>query len=121
MKAVPITPVSAIERGWSIIPIRLDKKPYYDLLPKGADGVATWKPFQRRLPTCDELESWMKANPPAFAIITGEISNMVAFDFDGNQGLELAKGWGIRPHRRSGSGGFHWDVQYPGWYGPNLK
>jgi P4 family phage/plasmid primase-like protien len=121
MSAVPVTPADAIERGWSIIPVRLDKKPCYDLLPKGQDGGATWKPYQTRLATADELSSWMQANPPAFAIATGEFSQLVTFDFDGDKGLHLAQHWGIRPHRRSGSGGLHWDVQHPGWYVPTLN
>jgi hypothetical protein len=119
--AAPFTPADAIALGLSVIPVRLDKRPYYDLLPKGPDGNATWKPFQTRLATPEEFASWMQANPPGFAIATGEKSKRVTFDFDGDKGIELAQKWGICPHRRSGSGGLHWDVQHPGWYVPTLN
>jgi predicted P-loop ATPase len=117
----PFTPADAIARGWSIIPVNLNKKPYWDLLPKGPDGKPIWKPFQTRLTTPDELASWIRANPPAFAIATGAFSHVVTFDFDGDKGVELAQKWGIRPHRRTGSGGLHWDVQHPGFYVPTLN
>jgi hypothetical protein len=37
----------------------------------------------------------------------------VTFDFDGNKGRQLAETWNVRPHRRTGNGGFHLDVRYP--------
>src|SRR5229473_2462420 len=114
MSVEPITPMNALERGCSIIPIGLDKKPYFELLPKGPDQKATWKPYQHRLASADEVQSWMRANPPAYAIVTGKISDRVTFDFDGEAGRQLALKWGIRPHRKTGSGGLHWDVRHPG-------
>jgi uncharacterized protein (DUF927 family) len=107
--------------GYSIIPTRLDKKPNWNLLPKDADGKATWKPYQERKPHADEMERWDKASPPAYSIVTGRLSGVVTLDFDGEPGRELARQWGIRPHRKTGSGGLHWDVRYPGHYVPTLN
>lgn len=116
-----LTPAIALELGWSLIPTGLDKRPYFDLLPKKSDGKGTWKPFQKRPPTADELRSWLRANSPGFAIVTGALSGIVTFDFDGESGRKLAASWQIRPHRRTGSGGLHWDVRHPGHYVPTLN
>jgi hypothetical protein len=121
MSMAPFTPTDAIALGLSIIPVSLNKKPYWDLLPKGPDGKPIWKPFQTRLATPDELASWILAKPPAFAIATGAFSHRVTFDFDGVKGVELAQKWAILPHRRTGRGGLHWDVKHPGWYVPTLN
>jgi hypothetical protein len=110
-----------ISRGYSIIPTRLDKKPHWDLLPKGADGKPSWKEYQEWQPHPEEIAAWDKASPPAYAIVTGRISEVVTFDFDGEPGRKLAQRWGIRPHRETGSGGLHWDVRHPGFYVPTLN
>ena len=107
--------------GYSIIPIRVDKKPHYALLPKDANGKATWKEYQKRQTSTEEISIWEKANSPAYAIVTGKVSSVVCFDFDGDQGKELAERWGVRPHRKTGSGGLHWDVRHPGRYIPTLN
>ena len=95
MSVPPFTPADAIALGLSIIPVGLNKKPYWDLLPKGPDGKPIWKPFQTRLPTQDEFAAWMRANPPAFAIATGAFSRLVTFDFDGDKGVVTT---GLAPH-----------------------
>ena len=112
--------------GCSVIPVKLDKKPSWALLPQRFDEGeqrmrGQWKPFQERKPTTDELSRWVKANVPAFAIVTGQISNRVVFDFDGPDGVALAQQWGIQAHRKTGSGGLHLDVEYPGWFVPTLN
>src|SRR5260370_17748780 len=99
MSVEPITPMNALERGCSIIPIGLDKKPYFELLPKGPDQKATWRPYQHRLARADEVQSWMRANPPAYAIVTGKISDRVTFDFDGEAGRQLPLKSALLPHQ----------------------
>jgi uncharacterized protein (DUF927 family) len=111
----------AHELGYSLIPIRMDKKPHYQLLPKDANGKATWKPYQNRHPNEDELQRWLMMKPPAFGIVTGKISGLVVFDFDGESGRQLALRWNVRAHRKTGSGGLHWDIQYPGYPVPTLN
>jgi hypothetical protein len=77
------TPTIEPKLGWSLIPTGLDKRPCFKLLPRDANGTSSWKPFQTRRPTPREFESWLRANPPGFAIVTGSISKEVTFDFDG--------------------------------------
>lgn len=115
------TPIIALELGWSIIPTGLDKRPYFKLLPKGQNGKALWKPYQKRQPNPEEFESWLRAKPPGFAIVTVTISERVTFDFDGHSGLKLAEAWGIHPHRKTGGDGRHLDVRHPGIYVPTLN
>ena len=42
-----------------------------------------WTPFQKRLPTEQEVSTWFGKWPDAnIGIVTGEISNLVVFDLD---------------------------------------
>src|ERR1700737_43272 len=112
--------------GCSVIPVKVDKKPAWNLLPQKFDESkqqmrGEWKSFQERKPTPDEVSRWVGANVPAFAIVTGRISDRITFDFDGEAGVALAQRWGIQPHRKTGSGGLHLDVEYPGWFVPTLN
>lgn len=69
--------------GWSVIPIiKNGKKPAYDLLPKDADGKPTWLPYQKRLPTLEELEQWFGQNEHNIALVCGEVSGVAAIDDD---------------------------------------
>jgi hypothetical protein len=69
-----------------------------------------------------DLRSWESSLRPAgYAIVTGVISGRITFDFDGPKGAELVRLWGIHPHRKTGRGGFHWDITHPGWYVPTLN
>lgn len=118
----PFTPAEAVELGIVLIPINNDKKPAWWLLPKGADGSPTWKPFQERRPTAQELAAWERQKPAGRAAVTGAISGRISVDFDGEAGIETARKLGISeagpivPHRRTPSGGFHCDFIHPGWY-----
>ncbi len=112
--------------GCSVIPVKLDKKPAWNLLPQKFDEFekrmkGQWKSFQERQPTEDEVRRWTTANTPAFAIVTGQISKRIVFDFDGPDGVALAQQWGVHAHRKTGSGGLHLDVEYPGWFVPTLN
>lgn len=110
-----LTPEEALQRGWSIIPVGLDKKPL----------ISSWKPFQERRPTAEEVEDWKKLNPPAWAVITGAVSGIVTIDFDLGRGGDESyfklqvrsyeSGLDLAAHRRTGSGGYHIDVVHPGW------
>ena len=81
-----------------------------------------WKPFQERLPSVGELRDWgLRFNPDRWGLVTGKLSGIVVADFDGDAGRTLMQKWGISPHVRTGSGGFHWWVQHPGWRVPTLN
>src|SRR5690242_8980740 len=101
-----MTPEIALAAGFSVIPVGLNKKP---LIP-------TWKPFQERLATREEFVAWKRMSPPAWAIITGELSKLVILDFDGERGNETLRKLRILPYVRTGSGGHHVYFLHPGWH-----
>lgn len=68
--------------GVSVLPIRyMDKHPDARLLPKDEQGDPTWKPYQKRLPTDEELERWFMGSLHNIGLITGW-QNLVVLDFD---------------------------------------
>jgi hypothetical protein len=98
-----------LDRGWSVIPIRIE------------DGVkkalVKWKPFQTRRAEPEEVQRWWKEFPDALVgIVTGEISNLVVVDIDPKHGGD-ADTWakrqpsGLRANTRSG--GAHFYYSYP--------
>jgi hypothetical protein len=93
---------TAVSLGWSIIPVQKNKKP--DM---------KWGVYQTRKPTEAEMKKWNGA--PAYAVICGAISGIVIIDFDGEKGLHWLKEWNLKPHVRTGSGGYHVYVKHPGW------
>lgn len=97
--------VRARELGWSMIPVKLDKRP----------AIPSWREYQERVPTTEELRSWASMKPPAWAIVTGHISGVCVIDFDGEQGRRTMVELGLEPHVRTGSGGYHVYVTHPGW------
>ena len=72
------TALKYAERGFSIIPIRPDKKPYIK-----------WEEYQRRRATSEEIKSWWNKWPGAMiGIVTGRISGIVVIDIDTEEGRE---------------------------------
>ena len=64
--------------GLSVIPCRLDKKAYF-----------SWKEFQQRRATPDEISSWWQTWPDAMVgIVTGQISDLLVVDCDTQQGFD---------------------------------
>lgn len=62
-----------LEKGYSIIPVGKDKRPL----------LSSWKEFQSRQPTEDELTVWFKKWPEAnIGIVTGRVSNITVIDVD---------------------------------------
>jgi predicted P-loop ATPase len=94
-----------VARGWSVIPTGVNKKPLLE----------SWKAFQSRKPTAAEMLEFERRNPSAWAAITGEVSGFLTLDFDGQAGCETLSKLGLEPHRKTPSGGFHVDFEYPGW------
>ncbi len=110
--SLPKTVQRAIEKGWSVIPVRLDKRPC----------VPSWKEFQRRRATLEEAEAWHKKyDPPAWAVITGAISGQIIFDFDGDAGAQTLKRLGLTANVQTGSGGYHCYAAHPGCHVPTLN
>ena len=107
---IPPTPSEALILGWSIIPCDRNKKPR-----------VRWKSFQDCRPTPKEVEEWSLRNPATWAFVTGQISERITLDFDGDPGRQALKKLGLTPHRRTPSGGYHVDFLHPGWYVPTLN
>jgi Bifunctional DNA primase/polymerase, N-terminal len=101
-----------IRRGWPMLPSRGSKK----------SPCVRWTQFQEQLPTENDLRSWHhQFQPSRWGVVTGRLAGIVVVDFDGNQGRALMECWRIDPHVRTGSGGFHFYVQHPGWKVPTLN
>jgi hypothetical protein len=112
MMTLPKRVVQAQERGWSIIPVGTDKKPL----------INSWKPYQQRPATLEELEEWQRElNPPAWAVITGAVSGTIIIDFDGEAGMRTLDKLPLTKNVRSGSGGFHCYAVHPGHHVPTLN
>lgn len=59
--------------GFSIIPVGKDKRPL----------LGSWKEYQTRKPTIEEVEAWWKKYPEAnIGIVTGKISGITVVDVD---------------------------------------
>lgn len=81
-----------------------------------------WKVFQRQFPTPEQIRQWgVEFKPERWGVVTGEFAGIVVVDFDGDQGRDLMQKWGVDPHVRTGSGGFHWYLRHPGWHVPTLN
>ncbi len=70
-----------IEQSLSVIPIR----------PGTKKPCCEWQEFQSRIPTEDEIEAWFEAWPHAqIALVTGNISGVVAIDLDNEEAVKWA-------------------------------
>jgi archaellum biogenesis ATPase FlaH len=89
--------------NWSIIPVGKDKKP-----------LISWKEFQNRRPTRQEIEGWFQQFPQAnIAVVTGKISGIVIVDLDPRHGAS-DKDFNriVTIKAKTGSGGWHYYFQY---------
>jgi hypothetical protein len=86
------------ERGWSVIPLA-GKRP----------TLASWKEYQSRRATEDELRAWFGDKSANVGIITGRISGLVVVDCDSPADAE----WWLKTYPQSplivhtGGGGVH--------------
>lgn len=70
-----------LSKGYSVIPVGLDKRP-----------LVNWKEFQSRRATPDEMVVWWTQNPEAqIGIVTGSISNLTVVDIESDGDFELLK------------------------------
>lgn len=66
---------SYLSGGLSLVPCGKDKRP-----------VVSWKEFQERQPTADELSGWLSSGVQSFAAVCGRVSGgLEIIDFDDNQ------------------------------------
>jgi hypothetical protein len=96
--------LAAYERGESLIPVGLDKRP----------GIK-WKRRQSERASAAELRAWAQDRRTAgFAVVTGQLSGLIVLDFDGEQGVRLLDRLGLDPHVETGGGGYHVRLPHPG-------
>jgi hypothetical protein len=106
-------------RDWSVIPIRSSgttedrKKPL----------LASWKEFQTRRATEQEIRTWWTKWPRAnVGIVTGRISGIIVLDLDGPNAGRLLSETGIDVANMPcvGTGrGYHYLLPHPGHESPN--
>ncbi|GGR12777.1 bifunctional DNA primase/polymerase [Deinococcus ruber] len=120
--------LACLARGWSILPIHAGNERDKDsqspmLMRTGYVRVdeqgkrsASWKPLQTVRPTPEQVEVWFRdPSQKGLALITGHLSGRIVVDFDGQAGCDFAHQLGIRPHVRTGGGGYHWHLAAPAW------
>ena len=92
--------------NFSVLPIKPDKKPFIK-----------WEPFQKRLPTKEEIVKWWTQWPNAMiGIVTGQISGVVVLDIDRQEALtELSKYFPSCqvPTAKTPRGGWHFYFKPP--------
>lgn len=80
--------------------------------------IVSWKEYQTRLPTKEEVNHWFTMNPDAnIAIVTGKVSNLVVFDLDSDHAVEYADSEGGFPDTvkvKTGKG-YHIYMKHPGF------
>lgn len=88
-----------LSNNLSVIPVGDDKLP-----------LISWKEFQSRLPTREEVEGWWTQFPNAnIAIITGKISGIIVVDVE--KGGDTSK-LPITSIAKTGGGGWHYYYKY---------
>ena len=85
--------------GFSVIPCGKDKRPL----------LSSWKEFQTRKPTEQEIFAWWTQNPDAnIGIVTGEISGITVVDIDTyKQPSTPVTTFPVTRTVRTGNGGYH--------------
>lgn len=87
-----------VSKGFPVIPCKhKDKQP----------AIPSWKEYQDRLPSDDELNSWFgNGSRHNIAIITGKLSGIVAVDLDSASAVEFAKSnnFPLSPLSKTGKG-----------------
>lgn len=89
-----------LARGWSVIPVRLDKKP-----------LIKWTRYQNERATEDQIRAWFSTPDVQIGVVTGEISNLTVIDFEPGADASFLKG--IETYMvKTGSGGSHAYFEY---------
>ena len=91
--------------GLSVIPVRArDKRP-----------SITWKPYQTRKPTVEEVTAWFSGHDDLnLAIITGAVSGVVVVDADSAEAVSWMQAHHPSPIRSKTAKGSHYLFAHPG-------
>jgi putative DNA primase/helicase len=86
-----------IGRGISVIPLHGPDEPAGAPLDKRGKrpALASWKPYQTRHATDDELVQWFTDGTRNIGIVTGSISRLTVVDFDTKEAIAAAKAKGF--------------------------
>lgn len=100
MKELLPKALAYLGKGYSVIPVGADKRP-----------LISWKEFQTRHATPDELVAWWTQSPDAqIGIVTGKISNLTVIDVEAEGDFNLIKD--ATYEVKTGGGGRHYYFQY---------
>ena len=82
-------------------------------------AIFSWKEYQNRLPTVEEVNNWFNLNPDAnIGIVTGAVSNIVVFDLDSDEAVQYAEEMGGFPEytvKAKTGRGYHIYAKHPGF------
>jgi replicative DNA helicase len=110
-----------IKKSLSVIPLKSPAMvsqtlPLEDLIKQCKVPLVSWKEFQTRRPTEQEVEFWFSQWPDAnIGIVTGRISGIVVFDLDSEHAVQYAEDEGGLPDTpkvKTGKG-YHYYMRYP--------
>ena len=87
-----------IEKGLSVIPVAKDKRP-----------IISWKEFQSRRATNDELIEWFLDTDNNIGIVTGKISGITVIDVEKGGDISI---WPKTLMSKTGGGGYHLYYKY---------
>ena len=100
------------ELGWSVIPLRC----VGDVAERKRPAVSSWQEFQEVAAEEDQIRDWWGQNPDFnIGILTGSVSSLLVFDFDGPNAVALLKAQGVHvpPTAAVSTGkGFHGYFEY---------
>ena len=86
-----------VGKGWRVLPQSSDKA-----------ALIKWREYQERPPTDRELAGWADDFPNCmWAVMTGQASGVLVFDFDGDEGMATMRSLDLTPAITTPSGGAH--------------
>lgn len=94
-----------VKKGFSVIPLK----------PRGKEPIiSSWKEYQERYPTDEELVKWFNGSQNNIGVVTGRISGIVVVDLDSEAAIRFSKenDFGITPAVKTGKG-YHLYFSYP--------
>lgn len=109
-------------RGMSVIPVNSVNKGKCTCRKECASPgkhpvIPSWKVYQDRRPTDEEIRGWFtRYRFAGVGIVTGAVSGIIVLDADGAEGIESLDGMEIplTPAAVTGSGGRHYYFRHPG-------
>ena len=83
--------------------------------------LTKWSEYQHRLPTQQEISSWITKTTQNYAVVCGEISNIVVFDIDTKNGGDPAPFLNKGMYEvKTPSGGYHFYCKYDNTFDSTL-